>query len=220
MKIHVVQKDVGNLDLVSFVRKASDAGADLVCFGELATTGCLYQPRTVDSLELVLDTFKDFPEMRIMTGLPYITEHGAFNSYLYLHQGKPQLYHKINLFPDFGETQLYQPGTAPGVFETDFGKVGVAICYDIRFGKVFEDLAKASIQRLFIPAAFPRERIDQWRDMVISRAREVHVPVVAINAVGNDGTNEFGGVSMVADREGNVLAEADQTSETVLEVEL
>ena len=219
MKIHVVQKHITNKDLKPFIRRAEDAGADLVCFNELATTGCLYEPQEVDSLDLVLDSLNEF-DIRIMTGMPYITEVRAYNSYLYYHRGDYQFYHKRNLFPDFGETKMYQPGKLPGVFDSDLGKLGAAICYDIRFGTVFEDLARQKVEKVFIPAAFPRERVDQWREMVINRALEMHVPVVGINPVGNDGTIEFGGISLVVDGNGKVLAEADQTSETVLEVTL
>ncbi|MBD3258488.1 hypothetical protein GF377_08645, partial [candidate division GN15 bacterium] len=187
MKIHVVQKDVGNLNLVPFIEKAQAAGADLACFPELAWTGVLYQPRVVDSLELVLDKLKPY-DIPVMVGLPFITELGAFNSYLFIQKGDYKLYHKRNLFPEFGEPSLYQPGDSPGVWETSLGKFGVAICYDIRFGQVFEDLARQSVQRIFIPACFPRVRVDQWREMIINRASEMHVPIVGINAVGSDGT--------------------------------
>ena len=44
--------------------------------------------------------------------------------------------------------------------------------------------------------------------------------VIGINAVGDDGTNEFGGCSMAADPSGKIIVEADETSELVLEVNL
>jgi predicted amidohydrolase len=55
---------------------------------------------------------------------------------------------------------------------------------------------------------------------LIQRARQLGVTVLGINAVGNDGTNEFGGLSMAVAGSGAVLAEADQTSETFLDVDI
>lgn len=217
MNIHVIQKHITNTNLAPFIEAAEAEGADLVCFSELATTGCLYEPRTVDSIEMVLDMLSQF-KIRVMTGLPFITELGAYNSYMYYHRGKHQLYHKINLFPPFNEPQLFQAGTSPGVFDTDLGRFGAAICYDIRFGEIFQELTRQNVERIFIPAAFPRVRVDQWRDMLVARARETHRPVIGINAVGSDGTTEFGGISMALDGNGEIIAEADQTSETVLKV--
>ncbi len=217
MKIHLVQKRIDNTNLTPFLEGAKAAGADLICFGEMATTGCIYEPREVESLDVVLDQLKPY-DFAVMVGMPYITEQGAYNSYLYCHNGEHKLYHKINLFPPFGEPQLFLPGTEPGIWETDLGKIGVAICYDIRFGQVFEDLKRLGAEKIFIPAAFPRERIGEWRDMLIARAKEVKLPVVGINSVGNDGHHEFGGCSMVVAPDGSILAEADETSEKVLEL--
>ncbi len=219
MKLHVVQKLIVRTDITPYLDKAQAAGVDLVCFAELATTGCLYAPQEVEAVEVVADRFNDY-NMHIMLGLPCVNDMGAYNSYMLWCQGEIDLYHKINLYPPFGEPDLYLPGKRPGVWRTALGTFGVAICYDIRFPKVFEDLRSSGVNRIVIPAAFPRERIGEWRALVIDRARMTHCDVIAINSVGHDGRHEFGGTSMVVRSDGVVLAEADQTSETVLEVEL
>ena len=51
-------------------------------------------------------------------------------------------------------------------------------------------------------------------------AVENKIPVVGVNSVGRDSRNEFGGASMVVDATGHVLASANETEETVLDVEL
>ncbi len=71
---------------------------------------------------------------------------------------------------------------------------------------------------IFVPAAFPRVRIDDFKELIVQRAIENSVYVVGINAVGNDGVNEFGGSSMVADPDGKLIAQADETTERVMDV--
>ncbi len=71
-----------------------------------------------------------------------------------------------------------------------------------------------------MPAAFPRVRISDWKDLLVQRAKENNIKIVGINAVGDDGRYEFGGTSIVVDSDGTILEQADETTETVIEVEL
>jgi len=219
LKAHLVQKDVRNKDLTPFLERAREAGVELVCFGELATSGCLYEPRDVESLERYLKIFERY-DFRIMAGLPLKVEQGLRNTYLYYHHGEYQQYYKTKLFPPMNEPDIYVPGSKPGVWKTDFGKVGVAICYELRFPEMFRALADRDVDLILVPAAFPLVRINDWRDLLVQRARETGRRVIGINAVGDDGTNVFGGTSMLIDPDGNIVAQADQRSETVLEIEL
>lgn len=118
------------------------------------------------------------------------------------------------------EPSIFTPGRKPGVFETDFGKIGVSICYDLRFPDVYRALKEGGAVRLFVPAAFPRVRIGDWKRLLVERAKETELAVIGINSVGDDGENEFGGCTMVVDAEGKILAQADETSEQMIEVEL
>jgi predicted amidohydrolase len=118
------------------------------------------------------------------------------------------------------EHKIYQAGDQPGIFETVHGRLAVAICYDLRFDAVFQTLKEAKPEVIFVPAAFPDVRIEEWRKLLVHRALETGVPVVGINAVGDDGVNRFGGNSMVVAPTGDILSEADRSSEMVLKVEL
>jgi predicted amidohydrolase len=219
LKTHLVQKDVRNADLAPILDRALEAGAGLVCFNELATSGCLYGPREVASLEDHLSLLRKY-DLRMMVGLPLKTDEGLCNTYLYYHRGKFQLYLKTKLFPLMNEPETFLPGSKPGVWSADFGRVGIAICYELRFPEVFEDLVKAEVETIFVPAAFPLVRINDWKDLLVQRARETHKRIVGINAVGDDGTNVFGGATMLVSPDGEILAQADESSETVLEIEL
>ena len=148
------------------------------------------------------------------------TEHGLFNACLYYSRGHGRVYHKISLCEPMNEPKVYLPGDEPGVFDTVRGEIGVAICYDLRFPKLFTTLKECGAQVIFVPAAWPRVRIDDWRRLLVERAKEIALPVVGINCVGDDGVNEFGGSSMAVDAAGNVLVQAEETGETNIEVEL
>ena len=217
VKAYLVQKDINDGDYERFVRRAADEGAGLVCFGELAVSGCLYEPRPVTPFDRIIATLGKYP-VRVLIGTPRRTEDGFFNSYVYQHEGRVQVYNKVNLFPPMNEQSIYTPGRKPGVFETDFGRIGVSICYDIRFPEVYRELREAGVERLFVPAAFPRVRIEDWKRLLVERAKETGLPVIGINSVGDDGENEFGGSTMVVSSDGQVLAQADETSEQILEV--
>ena len=161
--------------------------------------------------------FAPYP-FAVITGLPVSTEAGLRNSLLYYHRGECQFYYKINLFPGMNEPAVYKAGTEPGIWQTPFGVLGLSTCYDIRFPDLYRRLKELGAEKFIIPAAFPVARIADWRQLLIERAREHQVTVIGINSVGGDGTNVFGGTSLVAAPDGTVLAEADQWTPSVLEI--
>jgi predicted amidohydrolase len=216
MKARLVQKDCNTVSLRPFLERAARDGVELLCFGELAASGCLYQTRETPPLEEVLEQLRPY-DFRVMLGLPYDSPQGKRNAYVYAHRGEYQVYHKVNLFPAMNEDRVYRPGETPGIFETDFGRVGTAICYDIRFPELFRKIKNAGAEILFVPAAFPLVRIETWRSLLIERAVETGLKTVGINAVGDDGTNVFGGNSMVIEADGTVTHETDRSSELTLD---
>ena len=219
MRALLVQKYINNKNYAGFLNEIDSDNTDLVVFGELAASGCLYTPREVPKIENVIQNFNGRP-YAVMIGFPHVTSDGLYNSFMYYHNGNYQIYRKINLFPPMNEDKVFQPGTALGIFETKFGKVGAAICYDLRFPEVFINLKKLGAKVIFVPAAFPRVRINDWKNLLVQRATENQLTFVGVNAVGDDGTNIFGGTSMVVDAKGNILHLADETTEQIIEVTL
>lgn len=219
MKLALIQKNINNADLKGMIDQAAKTKPDLVCAGELAFNGCVYQPRELPPLSEFETTLKGYP-FDLFSGVAIITEQRPFNGYVHYLGGIRHLYYKVNLFEPFNEPNVYQPGLLPGIWETDFGRVGVAICYDLRFDEIFKRMKMAQVEMIFVPAAWPRVRAHVYRELLIQRAKETEAFVIGINAVGKDDQNEFGGSSSVISPEGEVLAEVDETTETILECEI
>ena len=94
------------------------------------------------------------------------------------------------------ESNAYAPGEALGVVDgTPLGRLGLAICYDIRFPALFEALGQRKCDAIAIPAAFtvPTGR-DHWHLMQRARAVEASVFVLSAAQVGRhqDGRDTYG----------------------------
>ena len=222
MKLTIVQQDIQNRNYLEVLEDLRDSGTDLVLFGELAVTGCLYeglQDRKLLTVEELSEQFKLFP-FEVMIGTPRIENNQIFNSYIHFTDSSISTYDKINLFEPMNETVHFTKGEKRTLFESHHNKLGASICYDVRFPELYDELKSDGADILLVPAAFPRVRIDAWKSLLIERAKQTGLPVIGINSIGNDGTNEFGGSSMVIDANGSIIAQADEINETIIEVEL
>jgi predicted amidohydrolase len=128
------------------------------------------------------------------------------------------VYRKLHMFDveiegkRYRESDTDEPGEEVVVSELDGGaKLGMSICYDLRFPELFRVLALREARIVAVPAAFtlPTTR-DHWEALVRARAIENQVFVVAANQVGkHPGGHHSGGSSLIVDPWGTVLAHAD-----------
>jgi len=125
------------------------------------------------------------------------------------------VYRKLHMFDveiegkPYRESDTDEPGEEIVVSElADGTKLGMSICYDVRFPELYRVLALRGSRVVAIPAAFtvPTTR-DHWETMVRARAIENQVFVLAANQVGeHPGGHRSGGQSMIVDPWGRVLA--------------
>ncbi|MCO5158693.1 MAG: carbon-nitrogen hydrolase family protein [Aquamicrobium sp.] len=127
-------------------------------------------------------------------------------------------YDKIHMFDvdldngeSWRESATYEPGTAATVVELPFGRLGMAVCYDVRFPQLFRAQALAGAQILTAPAAFTRQTGSaHWH--VLQRARAIENGAFVVSAA-QGGLHEDGretyGHSLIVDPWGRVVAEAD-----------
>ena len=120
------------------------------------------------------------------------------------------------------ESETYTPGDAAVVADTGIGRIGLTICYDLRFPHLFRALAKAGANAIFVPAAFTRPTGEaHWEVLLRARAIETGAFVLAPAQGGfhEDGRGTFGH-SLVVAPWGQVIAKLDHDEPGVLLADL
>lgn len=127
-------------------------------------------------------------------------------------------YDKIHLVPMLDEPKYLAGGREKvRIFELDGVKMGLIICYDLRFPELARSLALQGAQILYVVAEWPTPRLEHWRALQIARAIENQFFVVSCNRVGSYNGEEFAGTSMVIDPWGNSLnAGGEKNEETIV----
>lgn len=146
------------------------------------------------------------------------TPEGIYNTLIIVsNKGKVvKLYDKLHLFQLMNEHHFLLPGQKNGAFTLDGQHCAGFICYDIRFPEWLRVHSAGGAGVLFIAAEWPEPRISHWRALLISRAIENQAYIVAVNRVGSDPANKFGGHSMVINPWGEIIAEAGEQEEILL----
>jgi omega-amidase len=116
------------------------------------------------------------------------------------------------------ESAVLSPGDAPLVAELPFCRLGVAICYDVRFPEVFRFFESSRVDVIALPAAFSRTTgAAHWHLLLRSRAVDCQAYVAAACPAPLDGAKYVTfGHSLVVDPWGTILREAGEGSETVI----
>jgi len=126
-------------------------------------------------------------------------------------------YDKLHMFdatlPDgrtIRESTLYQAGSRAVLVESEWGRLGLTICYDLRFPQLYRALAQAGARVIFVPAAFTRATGQMhWHALLRARAIENTCYIVAPATCGTspDSHSTFGH-SIVVDPFGAIVMEA------------
>ena len=146
----------------------------------------------------------------------------ANRQFLISPQGKiTSRYDKIHMFdvdvtPEetYRESDGYRPGDRAVLAETSFGRIGMTICYDVRFGYLHRTLAKAGAEILTVPAAFSHVTgAAHWHTLLRARAIETGCYILAPAQTGKHSASVGGcrqtyGHSLVVAPWGDVLSDA------------
>ena len=129
--------------------------------------------------------------------------------------GTSHRYDKVHPFSYAGEHERFRPGDGPVVVEVEGIRIGLAVCYDLRFGYVHWDRPD-DVHLELIVANWPEARRHHWRTLLHARAIEDQVYVCGVNRIGmaGDKLNHVGD-SLIIDPAGDILVDAGK-DETIL----
>ncbi len=234
LTLALVQMDaeLGNLErnlarVIDYTKHASARGAQVIVFPELILTGCDLN-RLGHIGELVL-TREDEPIERLaraagevgvylLAGFLERRDHSGaiYNSLVWCAPNGQVVdtYAKSHMFAT--ERRHFTFGNDLQVYDTEFGKLGILICYELCFPEVARILALKGAEVLLAPAAWGRLDEMQWPIHLRARALENLVFAAAVNRAGVEGDLHFIGQSMVVHPLGNVLAQADTDQEEMI----
>jgi len=224
----------GNVDTMSaWAARATEAGADLICFPELAITG--YPPEDLvlrrtfvdDNLEALEELARrSAGGCAVLTGFVDRSDAGIHNAAALLDGGAiAARYHKVKL-PNYGvfdEKRYFVPGLAGCSVRVASSDLGISVCEDAWTpGPPFDEYARERITVVLNINGSPyhRHKIAERLDICRDRARETGAWIVYVNAVGGQDELVFDGGSMVVSPQGELAHRASMFEEDLLVVDL
>lgn len=204
-----------NLERVqSALAELAAAGVQLAVLPEMWATGFAYKDlnRLAAQTEKIINKLAALSalySMVIIGSLPEPHEEKVYNTAYVLDNGELKgKYRKIHLFSLMQEDHAFDSGSSWLLVDTSAGRIGVFICYDLRFPELARRLAVEGAEILVVPGEWPKPRQEHWRTLLRARAIENQLFVIAANCCGVVGKLDFFGMSMIIDPKGELLAEA------------
>ncbi len=221
-----------NLDrAVALIREAAGQGAQFIATPE---NTCRMRAQQAEKLKTAkteelhpgIPVFSDLAQelgVWLLAGSMSVKldgDHIANRSFLFSDTGEVVArYDKIHLFDvdlptgeSHRESDLVRPGQQAVIADLPWAKLGMSICYDLRFSHLYRDMAQAGAEILSVPAAFtvPTGQA-HWKTLLRARAIETGSFVIAPAQCGeHEGGRKTYGHSMIIGPWGNVLAEGGE----------
>lgn len=217
-----------NLDKIQeFAARARKADAGVVVFPEMVDTGyampVIQKHATTWSDGAVPELQKIAKALSIAIVCGVSEKEGSliYNSQVFVDaNGEVRAkYRKTHLFAHapIAEDKCFSPGNKLTSFVIGGLRLGLSICYDLRFPEVYRTLAVENDVNVFIiSSAWPFPRVEHFRTLAIARAIENQSYVVAANRVGRDDGVTFCGSSAIIDPYGVLIAAASADREELV----
>ena len=228
------------------VRQAARAGAQIILLQELFETPYFCQKEKPEYYDLALPVSENraiqhfsavAKELAVVLPISFYERrnNARYNSIAVIDADGTNLgiYRKSHIpdGPGYEEKFYFNPGdTGFKVWPTRYATIGIGICWDQWYPETARCLALMGAELLFYPTAIgsePNEPTvdskDHWQMCMRGHAAANLVPVIASNRIGvetdEDSTITFYGSSFIAGPQGQLIAEADRTSEGILTAE-
>lgn len=235
-KIAVAQIDprIGDIEhnrerIAHFLGEAARSGAKLVVFPECALSGYVYgsaeeaMPYTEtvpgETTAMICELCHKY-DLFAVVGLLERDESTIYNSaFVAGPYGLVANYRKCHL-PILGIDRFAAKGDVLPVIDLPFARMGLLICYDLRFPEASRSLALRGIDILIIPTNWPEGAESSPEFLTRARSWENRIFVAACNRVGEERGTRFIGRSQIIGADSSFLAVADGESEMVIYAEI
>jgi 5-aminopentanamidase len=229
MRIACVQSNVVFGDVSANVANAiqrleqlAEEGVDLAVFPEAYLTGYCVESfadadRIATGAESLIPLREACDRLSITTIVGFAEREGGsvYNSAALIEPGsEPRIYRKTHL-PELGLDKFVQAGDELPVFDTKLGKIGVLVCFDLRFPEPSRVLTLRGAELIVLPTNWPEGAETSAEHVAIARAAENRVFVATCNRVGEENGFRFIGRSKIVGANGKVIAEAGTGEEII-----
>ena len=210
------------------VRLAVDQGSDVVLLPEM--WNCPYQneyfPKFAEekhgkTYKFMKDLAAELKIILVGGSIPIIEDGKIYNeSFVFNKKGEEiSSYKKIYMFDilfedgkEFRESDTIEPGKTVTCFDTEYGRFGIAICYDLRFPEFFNLMHKMGAEGFFLPATFTKRTGEKhWELLLRARAVDFQSYVFGASmARDNELSSNVFGHSRIIGPGGEILASIDE----------
>lgn len=195
--------------------QAGAGEADLVVLPEMWLTGYAYRTlgelalRTPESLARVGALAKKYGYFVVGSWAERADDGHLYNTACIVGpDGRVRArYRKVHLFGPMKEDRHFVRGRAVTVVDLEIGRIGIALCYDLRFPELARKMALAGAELLLYPSQWPGSRLGHFHTLLAARAIENQVFAAGVNRAGRSVSVQFGGGSTVIDPRGEVLVQ-------------
>ena len=222
---------------IKLIREAKDKGADYVLTPEVSNLmqenrAALFAHLAPEQDDLSLKAYRDLArELKIhlhigSLALRATPERAVNRSFLIAPDGSILAsYDKIHMFDidldggeSYRESANYQPGETAVISDLPWGRIGLTICYDVRFPALYRALAEAGASFITAPAAFTKKTGEaHWHTLLRARAIENGCFIFAAAQCGtHENKRQTYGHSLIVDPWGEILADGGTEPGVVL----
>jgi len=218
---HQANKAENLTKIKKIVSRAKKQGAELVIFPELSLTGYVVRDEIYELAERIpgpstkiMEEVAKKNQIHLVFGMPEIsdkTEATLHNSAVLIGpDGFIGKYHKMYLptHSIFEEKRYFRPGYQTAVFDTELGKLGLMICYDIYFPEVTRLTRLKGAELIVCISASPGVRRSFFEVLTVARAIENTAFLAFVNLAGIQDGLQFWGGSRLVGPSGRILVQA------------
>lgn len=207
--------------ITKLIEKATKENPDIIIFPETWTTGYseeifhnidkYAETEDGESVTILRELAKKYNVWFVSGSIIEKDGKGIYNT-IFLIDRKGNIvgkYRKMHLYSAMDEDIAFKNGIDMPVFDTEFGKLALMTCYDIRFVELSRTYAIKGADAIIVVSNFPNPKINHWRILLQARAIENQLYIIACNRVGSTKNCTYFGHSLIIDPWGDILNEGN-----------